>query len=324
VEEIAESEKEISLKSENHLMRINIQFPSKRLLILIGLVLLCVVPLAAQDDAGYQEALRRIEEARVSGATELNLAWTSLRALPPEISQLKNLQVLIVYNNYLTTLPPEIGQLKNLRKLDLLFNQLEILPPEIGQLENLEELEIEGNRLTTLPPEIGQLHSLEILNLSKNLLTTLPPEIGQLENLREFYILYNRLTTLPPEIGQLHSLYILSLHVNDLTSLPTEIGDLSNLQKFSVAFNKLTSLPPEFNQLTNLREFYVDNNPFSPPLEVQKQDIPAILAYIQDYPNLRARQTIAAIAAGIGGITLLILAFRTRQRRAWGEKKKRL
>jgi len=36
------------------------------------------------------------------------------------------------------------------------------------------------------------------------------------------------------------------------------------------------------------------------------------------------RQTIAGIAAGVGGVAGLMLAFRWRQRRGVGEKKKRL
>ncbi|NJR12851.1 hypothetical protein HC776_03090 [bacterium] len=59
--------------------------------LLWGLIVgrLWVVPLQAQhDDAGYQEALRRIEAARVSGAVELDLSGLGLTTLPPQIGQL--------------------------------------------------------------------------------------------------------------------------------------------------------------------------------------------------------------------------------------------
>jgi hypothetical protein len=39
---------------------------------------------------------------------------------------------------------------------------------------------------------------------------------------------------------------------------------------------------------------------------------------------MQMQQIIAAIALGVGGIAILMLAFRWRQRRAWGEKKKRM
>jgi len=60
------------------------------------------------------------------------------------------------------------------------------------------------------------------------------------------------------------------------------------------------------------------------PSEITSQGIPATLAYLRDYESMLMRQTIASIAAGVGGIAGLILAFRWRQRRGLGEKKKRL
>src|SRR5687768_11025398 len=53
-----------------------------RLLILMGLCCMCVMPLMAQDaEAGYQEALRRIEEARMNGVTRLDLSKLGLETL---------------------------------------------------------------------------------------------------------------------------------------------------------------------------------------------------------------------------------------------------
>ncbi|GIY76643.1 ras suppressor protein 1, partial [Caerostris extrusa] len=57
-------------------------------------------------------------------------------------------------------LPPEIGQLKNLQILGLRENDLLSLPKEIGELTRLRELHIQGNRLQFLPPELGNLDLL--------------------------------------------------------------------------------------------------------------------------------------------------------------------
>jgi hypothetical protein len=229
---------------------------SNHLLILMGLCWLCAMPLMAQDaEAGYQEALRRIEEARVSGETRLILSELGLTALPPEIGQLKNLRHLYLYGNQLTT-----------------------LPAEIGQLTNLEGLALNRNQLTSLPPEIGQLINLEWLTLYINQLTSLPSEIGQLSNLQDLVMFDNPLQTLPPEFS----------HLTQLTSM-------------SISFSyPLTILPPEV------------------------QRMPIMQQYMQDYEPMQVRQSIAAIAAGIGSVVVMLLAFRWRQRRAWGEKKKRM
>lgn len=231
---------------------------SKRLLWGMVFLLLCAMPIFAQDsDAGYQEALRRIKEAQMSGTTELDLSWIRL-----------------------TAVPPEIGQLKTLQKLELWGNQLTALPPEITQLVSLEHLNLKGNQFTVLPPEIIRLTQLQWLSFQSNQLTALPPEIGQLSKLRFLYLTNNPLTTLPIEVGQLSR--IVYLHASPLTF---------------------------------------------PPPEIQRQGAQVMVAYLRDYKAMLIRQTIAGIAAGVGAISGLTLAFRWRQRRGLNEpseKKKRL
>ena len=113
-----------------------------RKLLLVMLIVLTVLggtgprPTAQAQDPGsaYQRALDRIQAAKESGATELDLSGMRLAELPPEIGQLANLQELYLSENVLTSLPPELWQLTNLRVLDLSGNALTSLPPEVGQL----------------------------------------------------------------------------------------------------------------------------------------------------------------------------------------------
>lgn len=110
--------------------------------------------------AAYTEALRRIEEAERTNATELKLFKLPLTELPPEIgrlTQLKNLRVgYIIAKPRITNLPPEIVQLTNLEWLDLSQNNLSGLPSGIGQLTSLRTLDLSQNRLSRLPDEIGR------------------------------------------------------------------------------------------------------------------------------------------------------------------------
>ena len=64
-----------------------------------------------------------------------------------------------------------LGKLKELRLLDLSFNQLTSLPEEIGQLSNLWALYLLDNQLSSLPRSIEQLESLKSLNLDGNQLS---------------------------------------------------------------------------------------------------------------------------------------------------------
>jgi small GTP-binding protein len=102
-----------------------------------------------------EELLEVIEEAKASGATELDLYWANLTTLPAEIGQLTKLTWLNLGRNQLTTLPPEIGRLTKLTFLDLTSNQLTTLPTELFQLINLTTLYVSGNPLTSPPIEIA-------------------------------------------------------------------------------------------------------------------------------------------------------------------------
>ncbi|KAJ3749462.1 Endonuclease/exonuclease/phosphatase [Lentinula detonsa] len=77
----------------------------------------------------------------------LYLNHNGLHAIPPEIAQLRNLELLDLSGNALTTLPPEMGMLVSLKEFYLFDNQIMSIPPEFGTLHQLQTLGIEGNPL---------------------------------------------------------------------------------------------------------------------------------------------------------------------------------
>ncbi len=104
-----------------------------------------------QNASQFSVALTRIEQARKTRATELNLSGLGLTELPELLGQLTQLQRLGLAGNQLTALPESLGQLTQLRELDLSKNQLTALPESLRQLKSLERLFLHGNNALTIP-----------------------------------------------------------------------------------------------------------------------------------------------------------------------------
>jgi hypothetical protein len=132
----------------------------------------------------------------------------------------------------------------------------------------------------------------------------LPAEIGQLIQLQSLDLTHNQLATLPAEIGQLTQLQYLNLNATCITKLPLELGRLPHLQRLAIGISTKALI--------------------FPPPEIVSQGGPITLAYLRDYTAMQMRQTLAAVAGGVGAIAGILLAFRWRQRRGLHKKKKRL
>ncbi|XP_059632997.1 disease resistance protein RPS2-like [Cornus florida] len=73
----------------------------------------------------------------------VNLSKTGIRSLPPSLFKLTELQVLILRHcNCVGELPPEVGDLRALEVLDLHGTELFNLPDEVGKLGSLTHLQV--------------------------------------------------------------------------------------------------------------------------------------------------------------------------------------
>jgi Leucine-rich repeat (LRR) protein len=98
---------------------------------------------------------------------DVTKCWT-IREIPEEIKELKQLEALVLRVNSIQNLPEAINSLENLRVLDLTDNPgLSNIDPIVG-VENLEELVLFGCSLTKLPEGIGKLKKLKYLGLTGN------------------------------------------------------------------------------------------------------------------------------------------------------------
>jgi len=229
------------------------------------------------------EALSRIDEARNSGSTtldlsnldlpfvpqsafhllklqSLDLSGNQLAAVPEWFSQFTKLQSLWLSRNQLTAVPDSIGQLTQLQNLDIAGNQLKAVPDSVGRLTQLQNLDLAGNQLMAVPKSIGQLTQLQSLDLSRNQLTELPESIGQLTQLTNLDLAGNQLTEVPESIGQLTQLTNLDLSRNQLTAVPELIGQLTQLTNLRLRENQLPSLPESIGRLTQLTILNLSGN----------------------------------------------------------------
>lgn len=177
------------------------------------------------DKDGLDKSLFALESLNL-----LNISDTSCIALPLEISNLINLQTLLLYGNEIATIPDSIGQLDKLKVLDLSRNKLESVPETITQLRNLMTINISNNELTSFPA-LNDFQKLSVIDLSSNRLTEFPDIYSvSNSNLSEIYLKENAIEQIPFEIDQLVSLKHFSLAKNKVKTIPKSLANISKLK----------------------------------------------------------------------------------------------
>jgi internalin A len=209
---------------------------------------------------GWQEASRRIKEARRTNSPFLDLKGLALSVIPDALAQLANLQHLDLSGNHIAAIPDSLAQLVNLRNLDLSKNQITAIPESLGQLANLRHLELGHNQFTGIPNSLAQLASLEHLDLKNNQITAIPDSLAQLAKLQILYLKNNQITAIPDSLAQLAKLYLLHLGNNKIAAIPDSVGQLAHLGHLDLSKNKITAIPDSLAQLAKLQILFLENN----------------------------------------------------------------
>ncbi|PAA65120.1 hypothetical protein BOX15_Mlig021248g2, partial [Macrostomum lignano] len=233
------------------------------------------------------------EDPLFQGMKKLKIQGRNLTAVPPELFNLSELEVLdmspereacLYYK--LADVPTAICKLKNLRILLLDTNDLAKVPGEIGLLENLERLALSNNWLSSLPPEIGDLTQLKSIHLANNKFVHFPAAVLRCTQMEFLDISDNMLQKVPKAIRRLTNLETLMVFSNQLRGLPDEICDLVQLRCVWLGFNKVANLPKNFGRLKLLdwswhyTSTILNENPLvHPPLEICKQGADEIERY---------------------------------------------
>nr|KAF6502415.1 Ras suppressor protein 1 [Molossus molossus] len=128
-----------------------------------------------------------VEESREKNQPEVDMSDRGISNMLDVngLFSLSHITQLVLSHNKLTTVPPNIAELKNLEVLNFFNNQIEELPTQISSLQKLKHLNLGMNRLNTLPRGFGSLPALEVLDLTYNNLNenSLPGNFFYLRNL---------------------------------------------------------------------------------------------------------------------------------------------
>lgn len=216
-----------------------------------------------KEKKGLQKALEKIEEAKQTGAMELQLIGMGLTEIPELLTQLTQLKSLDLSDNQISSIPDSIAQLSQLRDLSLGDNQISSIPDSIGQLSQLQDLSLRGNKISSIPNSIAQLSHLQMLHLGTNQINSIPDSIMQLSRLRELYLWSNRIVAIPYCIGRLSQLWVLSLHFNQISVIPDFIAQLSYLRELRLYNNQIKSIPDAIAHLSRLEILHLAGNQIS-------------------------------------------------------------
>lgn len=190
----------------------------------------------------------------------LDLSRRHLHRLPLRICAFSGLVKLYLSNNHLNSLPPELNNLKKLQILALDFNCFVELPLVVCSLRQLNILYFGNNQLYKLPKELAQLSGLKTLWLDNNCLTKFPSIVCKLNELRTLHLDYNQFSSLPGELARLKELRCIWLSGNILNKFPPVLLKMHCLEVIDVDRNRIQYFPPLIH-LSGLKMIIYDHNP---------------------------------------------------------------
>ncbi|EFA10854.1 protein lap1 [Tribolium castaneum] len=253
----------------------------------------------------------------------LNVSDNEIRSIPPLISKLNSLQVLIFSKNALVLegVSPNIDKLNKLTILDLSMNDLGKVPEAIMSLINLQQLCLNDTGIDYVPANIGRLSNLRILELRDNSLRELPKSIRRLTNLQrldvsdnnlsqltevceshgnltELWINGNNITKLSPSITHLKKMNDFDASYNNLQTIPKEIGQWTKITNLILSFNQISVLPKAIGNLRNLQVLKLESN--------NLEELPNTISKLTNLEELNLQNNfIIKLPSGIGHLRKL-------------------
>jgi leucine-rich repeat protein SHOC2 len=245
--------------------------------------------------AGVEKLLK---PALSSKLVELRIENNGIRKLVLPWSDLKALQFLSCFGNYLSQLDSGVCGLAALQVLWVHDNELVCLPADIGRLTKMRELRAESNKFERLPASLGLCTGLELLHIASNPL--IPPftffvaeDIDFVRSVLAFisacslsgslsaqgndlhfwcaHFLRDKVakvafsdasswSSMPPGLGHWSRCSSLQVCQCGLAAVPTDIVGMTNLTALDLNHNRISQLP---TLADNIRFLSLSGNSFS-------------------------------------------------------------
>jgi Leucine-rich repeat (LRR) protein len=135
-----------------------------------------------------------IDLSKFKNLEYLCLNSDQIEFIPREIEYLQKLRSLQLVGNDFKTLPPEFSELKNLEEIYFNVNKKMDFTQSVKILSTMPKLTIlhlDNDGLVALPSNLSTLTHLEKLYLNDNKLTDVPKEISGLKNLKYLDMQHN-------------------------------------------------------------------------------------------------------------------------------------
>ena len=194
---------------------------------------------------------------KVNSLTTIDFSGNKMRRLP---RKLRRLVTLNLSRNNIVEFPKKMAMIlssyKNLQILDLSSNDMTTFPEILTKLENLKRINLSNNRLSSIPVFKP---GVEVIDLTQNRFVEVPEcdsglavlmmdynlveEFSQnIEGLCRLYLNMNRLSRIEPSLV-FERLEILEVSKNRLESVPNLSTFAPNLKKFDGSLNMIVEFP---------------------------------------------------------------------------------
>ncbi|CAI9264669.1 unnamed protein product [Lactuca saligna] len=196
--------------------------------------------------------------------TKISLMDNRIEKLPHHQLHFPLLDTFLIRRNYLSVIPDEFFRgMKEVKVLDLSFNKITSLPQSLKLLTKLITLDLSFNIYLNEISILGELKDLEILKVRATGIKVIPEEIGELTNLRlldagECDDLSHVAPGVISKLTWLEELYFGTVYKNAVSHLG--LVEISKFETFRALHLKMDSddchLFPEGTYFETLQEFF--------------------------------------------------------------------